>query len=162
MKMSARVCGGVWRRVPQALLAIVAVLTLVASLAARERLRPSLRARPAQALTAGPKIWLQGAQPLQVTHVGSTSRAAIAARSLAAGQGQPLSMIDADFDEDGVEDLIVGYATPSGGALVFHRGNLDAFAPQSDVSFQAIAHGQFPPPFLPQALVLDIPIQPDF
>jgi hypothetical protein len=71
-------------------------------------------------------------------------------------------MINGDFDGGGIEDLVVGYASPGGGALVLHRGNLDAFAPQSEAAFQAIAHGQFPPPFLAEAQVFDVPIRPDF
>src|SRR5258708_2682264 len=82
-----------------------------------------------------------------------------AARRLAAGQGQPLSMINGDFDSDGIEDLAVGYSTPGGGAIALHRGNLDAFAPQSQASFEAIGRGNFPQPFLPDAQVISIPVR---
>jgi hypothetical protein len=44
----------------------------------------------------------------------------------------------ADVDGDGVQDMVAGFSAPGGGAIVIHRGNLDAFAPQSDASFQAI------------------------
>jgi CSLREA domain-containing protein/uncharacterized repeat protein (TIGR01451 family) len=114
-------------------------------------------AGPAQAQTApsgAPRIWLQNNRPAQVAHVGP------AAASM--GTAQPLSMVSVDFDADGVEDLVVGYSTPSGGVLAFHRGNLDAFAPQSDASFQAIARGEFPEPFLPEAQTLTVPVTPDF
>src|SRR5258708_87080 len=108
--------------------------------------------------TQGPKIWLQDNQAVPVTHVGPTT----AAQALAAGQGQPLSMTTGDFDGDGIADLLVGYKTPNGFAISVQRGNLDAFAPQSDASFQAIGRGEFPAPFLPQAQVLSVPISPDF
>src|SRR5216684_9428126 len=49
-----------------------------------------------------------------------------------------------------------------GGILALHRGNLDAFAPQSHASWLAIAHEQFPTPFLPQATVIDLPQAPQF
>ena len=62
------------------------------------------------------------------------------------------------MDEDGIPDLLVGYA----GHISIQRGNLDAFAPQSDASFQAIAHGQFPAPFLAQSTTLGTPVNPDF
>src|SRR5215831_8687176 len=101
-----------------------------------------------------PKIWLQDNRPLSVTHVGPA--AAIM------GSAQPLSMVSADFDEDGVQDLVVGYSTPGGGVIAWHRGNLDAFAPQSDASFQAIARGEFPSPFLPEVQTLNVPVNPDF
>lgn len=38
-----------------------------------------------------------------------------AARSIASGQARPLSLTKGDFDHDGVEDLIVGYANPHWG-----------------------------------------------
>ena len=52
----------------------------------------------------------------------------------------------------------MGYA----GHVTIQRGNLDAFAPQSDASFQAITHGQFPAPFLAQSSTLATPVNPDF
>jgi uncharacterized repeat protein (TIGR01451 family) len=102
----------------------------------------------------GPKIWLQDSQPLSVTHVGP------AAASM--GLAQPLSMVSADFDRDGVQDLLVGYSTPGGGVLSLHRGNLDAFAPQSEASFQAIGRGEFSAPFLQDAQTFSISVRPDF
>ena len=74
----------------------------------------------------------------------------------------PLAMASADFDSDGVADLAIGYARSGGGILALHRGNLDAFAPQTHASWLAIAHEQFPVPFLPQATVIDLPQAPQF
>src|SRR5215467_10837358 len=104
----------------------------------------------------GPKIWLQESQPLTVTHVGP------AAGGMIGGSAQALSMVAEDVDRDGVQDLLVGYSTPGGGVVVLHRGNLDAFAPQSEASFQAIANSQFPSPFLAEAQVFAVPVNPDF
>src|SRR5437867_3072079 len=36
---------------------------------------------------------------------------------------RPLAMATADFDEDGVPDLAVGYAAAGGGQIVLYRGN---------------------------------------
>jgi uncharacterized repeat protein (TIGR01451 family) len=69
-----------------------------------------------------------------------------------------LALTTGDVDEDGIPDLLVGYA----GHISIQRGNLDAFAPQSDASFQAIANGQFPAPFLAQSSTLATPVNPDF
>src|SRR5205823_15052904 len=80
----------------------------------------------------------------------------------AANLGQPVSMSSADFDEDGIADLAVGYKGPQGFSIVIHRGNLDAFAPQTDASFQAIGRGEFPSPFLTDAQVIGVPLSPDF
>src|SRR5579864_2077632 len=116
-----------------------------------------LRGRPPQVLaTAGPRIWLRDAEPIAVSHVGSTK----AMQTLSSAE--PLALAKADFDADGVDDLVVGYASANGGILAFHRGNLDAFAPQSEESFQAIGRGEFPSPFLPTATLVEVPVRPDF
>jgi hypothetical protein len=40
---------------------------------------------------------------------------------------RPLSLVSADFDEDGVPDLISGYAASGGsGVVTLHRGNVDS------------------------------------
>src|SRR5262249_13911463 len=54
------------------------------------------------------------------------------------------------------------YGTKTSGVIAIHRGNLDAFAPQSQPSFEAIGRGEFPSPFLPEAKTFSIPIRPDF
>jgi CSLREA domain-containing protein/uncharacterized repeat protein (TIGR01451 family) len=106
----------------------------------------------------GPQIYVQDTQAVKVNHTGAIA----AVQALTAGSAQPLSSTSADIDEDGVADLLVGYNTPAGGAVVLHRGNLDAFAPQSQASFLAIAKGDFPSPFLANAQVFNVPIKPDF
>ncbi len=106
----------------------------------------------------GPQIYIQASQAIKVNHTGSS----LAVQALAAGNAQPLSSTSADVDEDGVSDLLAGYSTPAGGVVVLHRGNLDAFAPQSNQSFLAIARSEFPTPFLPDAQVFNVPVRPDF
>jgi uncharacterized repeat protein (TIGR01451 family) len=108
----------------------------------------------------GPHIWLGERQSAPVKHVVANSTVnAVVADAL----GQPVSMTGADVDEDGVNDLVVGYAGGQGtGSVVIHRGNLDAFAPQSEASFQAIGRGEFPSPFLAEARTIPVPLNPDF
>ncbi|HMC31426.1 MAG TPA: hypothetical protein VKL99_11375, partial [Candidatus Angelobacter sp.] len=106
-----------------------------------------------QAPASGPKIWLQDNQSLPVVHTGAAAQA---------GLGQPLAMASADIDGDGIADLVVGHSAPGGGVIAIHRGNLDAFAPQSDASLQAIGRGEFPSPFLLEARTLSVPVTPNF
>ncbi len=74
------------------------------------------------------------------------------------GSARPLSLANADFDEDGMPDLASGYATGAGaGAIVIHRGNVDALWPYGN----ALRNGE-PPAFLPDARVVAIPEEPDF
>src|SRR5207344_1934307 len=110
-----------------------------------------------QAPASGPKIWLQDNRSLAVTHAG----AAVQNPGLM-DAAQPVSLASGDIDGDGVADLLVGYSGPGGGVIAVHRGNLDAFAPQSDASFQAIGQGDFPSPFLTDANTFTVPVNPDF
>ncbi|HEV2987167.1 MAG TPA: FG-GAP repeat protein, partial [Candidatus Angelobacter sp.] len=113
----------------------------------------------------GQRIWLGEPEGLQVTHVpaaGVQNLLAPSGPDFATSQPQPLSLVNGDFNGDGIEDLAVGYATPGGGAIVLHRGNLEAFAPQSQASFDAIAQSKFPQPFVANAEVINVPIKPDF
>jgi hypothetical protein len=43
----------------------------------------------------------------------------------------PLAMASADFDEDGVPDLISGYSVEGAGLVVAHRGNIDSIYPNA-------------------------------
>ncbi|HEX5233969.1 MAG TPA: hypothetical protein VFW25_01425 [Silvibacterium sp.] len=104
----------------------------------------------------GKRIWLRDAQTIAVKHAGPAKLVQ------ALASAQPLALARGDFDADGVEDLIVGYASGNGGILALHHGNVDAFAPQSKESFEAIGRGEFPSPFMPTANLFDLPVRPDF
>jgi uncharacterized repeat protein (TIGR01451 family) len=104
------------------------------------------------------KLYLQGERSLSLTYAGTPT----AVQAVASGQLKPLTLASGDLDGDGVDDLVAGYASAKGGVLVIHRGNLDAFAPQSAASWQAIGEGRFPSPFLAQAKVVELPESPDF
>jgi uncharacterized repeat protein (TIGR01451 family)/fimbrial isopeptide formation D2 family protein len=110
------------------------------------------------------KIWLQDPQPLTVTLAGpAIGPPTRTAQAFAANQAQPLTLVNGRFyEEDGIEGLAVGYATANGGAVALYRGNLDAFAPQSEESFLAIGQSRFPSPFLPTAQLFELPQRPDF
>ena len=50
-------------------------------------------------------------------------------QTLIDNQAQPLALASADFDEDGVPDLIAGYASSNGGGIItVQRGNINATA----------------------------------
>src|SRR5271166_4255571 len=100
---------------------------------------------------------LKPAQQVPTSYRGSAD----AVSKLQSGAA-PLAMASADFDSDGVADLAIGYASGSGGILALHRGNLDAFAPQSHASWDAIAREQFPSAFLSRATVIALPEAPQF
>jgi hypothetical protein len=81
------------------------------------------------------------------------------ASALASGGGatHPVSVASADFDEDGVPDLVSGYATGGGGTITVQRGNGAALWPYG----AALRNGP-PPAFLPQARSFSLPESPDF
>ncbi len=73
------------------------------------------------------------------------------AAGLLQGSVQPLTLATADFDEDGVPDLVVGYAGGGGGTLSLYRGNVNAFAPQTEEAWRAVTEMRYPDPFFPDA-----------
>ncbi|HKQ08992.1 MAG TPA: pre-peptidase C-terminal domain-containing protein [Blastocatellia bacterium] len=83
---------------------------------------------------------------------------------LTSGQARPLSLASADFDEDGVADLIAGYESSDGeGAIVLHRGNADAIYPNTLEAEQRRGNGTLTDaPFLSPALAYSAPRAADF
>jgi hypothetical protein len=78
-------------------------------------------------------------------------------------QVQPLGLAAADFDEDGVPDLVSSYAAPTGGILALHRGNVDTIYPNSPTAQQRRLGGAFTDaPFLSPASTFELPVAPDF
>jgi hypothetical protein len=51
--------------------------------------------------------------------------------ALERNEAEPVSLASADFDEDGVPDLISGYAEAGGGIVTLLRGNVDSIFPNS-------------------------------
>jgi CSLREA domain-containing protein len=66
---------------------------------------------------------------------------------------RPTALATADFDEDGMPDLVSGYAGSVGGFLSIHRGNEGFLWPYKKPLARA--------PFWPEARVFDLPEPPD-
>ncbi|MCY7345266.1 MAG: VCBS repeat-containing protein, partial [Pyrinomonadaceae bacterium] len=78
-------------------------------------------------------------------------------------QSRPLSLVAADFDEDGTPDIIAGYAGDESGAATFLRGNVDAGYPNAPEAKERRAKGEFTDaPFLSPAQLFTLPTAPDF
>lgn len=102
---------------------------------------------------------LQDGREFRGTYVGPSAFV----RFMKSGTAVPLTLVSDDFDRDGVEDLISGYAIPGGGGLItLRRGNREALAPQDAETIRQIAAGRFPPPFHSRAKVFEVPVAPEF
>src|SRR5258708_31287797 len=107
------------------LIVIVATAALIAgSVSASRKSRPinreagMLRRHGAPRTSSGPTIYLSESQPLTFRRAGERNVVA----ALEDGSAQPLSMATTDLDEDGVQDLIVGYGAGEAGIISLHRG----------------------------------------
>lgn len=128
-------------------------LALLAVLAVAIAPIPGRSAATLQQSPSGPHIYLREGKNLAVKHVGSDH----ALQMLNSGQAEPLSMAQGDFHEDGIPGLVVGYRANGANLLVVHEGNLDAFAPQSQQSWEALRDGSFPSPFRSEANAFEVP-----
>ncbi len=110
--------------------------------------------------TAGrPQITLADGHDLSTTYRGPDGLR----QSLEQNQAQGLALAASDFDEDGTQDLISGYAGSSGGILTLQRGNVDAIYPNSPEARTRKAAGQFTnSPFLSLADSFELPVSADF
>ena len=83
--------------------------------------------------------------------------------ALEQNRAQPLSLASADFDEDGVPDLVSGYSYGGRGIVTLHRGNVDSIYPNSPEAQRRRLNGNFTDaPFLAPARISESPIAPDF
>jgi uncharacterized repeat protein (TIGR01451 family) len=86
-----------------------------------------------------------------------------ASKALQDNLAEPLALASADFDEDGVPDLVSAYAGPSGGIVTLHRGNIDSIYPNSPEAQRRKASGTFTDsPLLSPAHVFELPQPGDF
>ena len=118
--------------------------------------RSSVSIRPVPihaALRGAPYVSLKDGQAVTTNYIGDSSATSL----LRSNSAQPLALASADFDSDGVPDLVSGYAAGNGGIITIHRGNIDALFPYG----AALRNGE-PPAFLPNALALTVPEPPDF
>lgn len=84
-------------------------------------------------------------------------------RILKQNQAQPLALAAADFDEDGMPDLITGYMAQGSGIVSVLRGNVYTIYPNSPEAQSRRASGAFTDaPFLSPARVFVAPQSPDF
>ncbi|MDP9098049.1 MAG: VCBS repeat-containing protein, partial [Verrucomicrobiota bacterium] len=93
------------------------------------------------------------------------NEAAISAQSDPAATGlRSRALASADFDEDGVPDLVTGYAnSDTGGTLSIQRGNVDAIYPNSPGAQARRDRGEFTTAaFLPGSKSFAVPEAADF
>jgi hypothetical protein len=78
-------------------------------------------------------------------------------------EAEPLALASADFDEDGMPDLICGYGHSESGIVTWLRGNVDSIYPNSPEAQRRKTAGEFTDaPFLSPARVFALPIEPEF
>ncbi|MEK6407167.1 MAG: VCBS repeat-containing protein [Acidobacteriota bacterium] len=106
-----------------------------------------------------PRINLADGRELLTAYAGDPEAQWLLQQNLA----QPLAIASSDFDEDGVPDLVTGYAAPNGGVLTLHRGNVDSIYPNTLEAQQRRAAGTFTDaPFLSPARAVETPRPGDF
>jgi hypothetical protein len=118
-----------------------------------------------------PWINLKDGQELATVYSGGVGLEQMMTQKLTA----PTALASADFDEDGVPDLVSGYVSPCGGIVTLHRGNLFSIYPshplgaeeqgsggESGSSAPRLPRPSAPLPFLPEARVFEVEAAPDF
>jgi photosystem II stability/assembly factor-like uncharacterized protein len=106
-----------------------------------------------------PWISLSDGRELMTSYIGPED----AMEAIEQNQAQPLSLASADFDEDGVADLVCGYEYEGRGIIALHRGNVDSIYPNSPEAKQRRADGTFTDaPFLSPALLFAVSDKADF
>ncbi|PYS59307.1 MAG: hypothetical protein DMF74_21685 [Acidobacteria bacterium] len=102
-----------------------------------------------------PTINLSDGHDLLTSYLGPDELRQALERNLA----EPLSLASADFDEDGVPDLISGYAYNGRGIITLLRGNVDSIYQNAPEAKERKANGTFTDaPFLSPAQVFSAPI----
>jgi len=98
----------------------------------------------------GPNIKLTDGRDLQTEYAGREDLRVALQQNLA----EPLSLASADFDEDGIPDLIGGYSYNGRGIISLLRGNVDSLYPNALEAQQRKVDGTFTDaPFLSPARV---------
>jgi hypothetical protein len=120
----------------------------------------AVRAAPVESFDVGLKM---GRYKVQLDRdTATTYRGEIGAAAAMQDGARPLSMASEDFDNDGMQDLAVGYAGGVGGLLSLRRGNIEAISPQSPEVLEGLRNGRYPSPFLNQVSLFWLPEAPDF
>ncbi|MEN3333031.1 MAG: hypothetical protein V7641_2396 [Blastocatellia bacterium] len=76
---------------------------------------------------ASPSINLSEGRDLLTAYSGSVQHQ----QAIEQGTARPRVLATADFDEDGMPDLVCGYANAGSGIIALHRGNVDFLYPNS-------------------------------
>lgn len=114
---------------------------------------------PVLVLNSGPMAESRRPSDAKPPSVNQSATRAVNPDSL----GHSLSLASADFDEDGVPDVIVSAGSGFHGHVILHRGNIDSIFPNSPAAFQRKAKGEFSDaPFLSPANVYPVPDLPEF
>ncbi|HET9787320.1 MAG TPA: VCBS repeat-containing protein, partial [Pyrinomonadaceae bacterium] len=83
--------------------------------------------------------------------------------ALGNNQAEPRSLAAADFDEDGVPDLVTGHVSGKKGIVSLRRGNIDSIYPNTPEANQRKLTGESSgAPFLSPAHLFETPFAPDF
>lgn len=78
------------------------------------------------------------------------------------GAATPKALATADFDEDGVPDLITGFGSGGSGVVTLRRGNVDALYPNTPGARERKARGgDLSSPFLEGDRSRQLPIEPE-
>ncbi len=76
-------------------------------------------------------------------------------------QPRPLAMVSGDFDEDGIQDLVIGYGVQDGGSIIVLHGNRDAIAPLTHESWLAAGRHNYSEPFFQRRRPVNVKKEPD-
>src|SRR5205807_6193238 len=102
-----------------------------------------------------PTINLSDGRDLLTSYVGPEELRSV----LEQNQAEPLSLASADFDEDGVPDLISAYAYNGQGIITLLRGNIDSIYPNAPEAKQRKHDGTFTEaPFVSPGRVFAAPV----
>jgi hypothetical protein len=111
----------------------------------------------------GDAVGARAARPAAHDVLTSFAGEPVLVRSLERNEARPLSLASADFDEDGVPDLVGGYSNAGGGILSINRGNVDSIYPNAPEARRRKADRSYTDaPFLAPASVFTVGGSPDF
>src|SRR5437588_2789600 len=106
-----------------------------------------------------PTIHLSDGHDLLTSYLGPDELRVALEQNLA----QPLSLASDDFNEDGVPDLISGYAYNGRGIITLLHGNVDSIYPNAPEAQERRARDEFTDaPFLSPTSAFAFPVAPDF
>ncbi|MEW6207232.1 MAG: FG-GAP-like repeat-containing protein [Acidobacteriota bacterium] len=106
-----------------------------------------------------PSISLSDGRELMTSYIGQDRLV----EAIENNEARGLSLASADFDEDGVADLICGYGFAQEGVITLHRGNVDSIYPNSPEATHRKAEGALTDaPFLAPARVFALAEPADF